>query len=296
MQSFKFVLADVFTKQPLAGNQLPVVLEAAQLSERQMQAIAREFNHSEAAFILPPRQTKVDWRLRCFSPAAEVFGAGHNSLGAWWVLAELGLVSTTDTFKIFWQELGEQVLPVGIYYEAGRPLRVALTQTEPRFGDKVSEITELARALGLNVADLAVAGLEPQAVSTGARHLLVPVNSVSALERIRVDAQTLIDFARPFECHGCYVFCLDAKEPGVIARTRGFFPGIGISEDPATGSAAGPLAAYLASRDLIDEGAWIAIEQGVEIGRRSRIEVRVQDKQIEVAGQSIIVAEGTITI
>src|SRR5262245_40599165 len=103
MQSYKFVLADVFTKEPLAGNQLPVVLDAVQLTERQMQAIAREFNHSETTFILPPIQAKADWRLRCFSPTAEVFGAGHNSLGAWWVLAELGLVSTNDTFKIFWQ-------------------------------------------------------------------------------------------------------------------------------------------------------------------------------------------------
>jgi PhzF family phenazine biosynthesis protein len=296
MQSYRFVLADVFAEQPLTGNQLPVVLHAEGLTGQQMQAIAREFNHSETTFILPPQQAKADWRLRCFSPAAEVFGAGHNSLGAWWVIAELGLVNTTDAFKTFWQELGEQTLPVGIYCEAGRPLRVALTQSEPRFGDKVSDITELARALGLTAADLAVDGLEAQAVSTGAMHLLVPVSSLSALERIRVEPKTLIDFARPLECHGCYVFCLDTTEPGVMARTRGFFPGIGISEDPATGSAAGPLAAYLASRNLIAEGVWNVIEQGVEMGRRSRLEVRLLNNTVEVAGQSVIVGEGTISV
>lgn len=293
MDSFKFVLVDVFTEQPLAGNQLAVVLNAQGLADRQMQAIAREFNYSETTFLLPSRQAKADWRLRSFSPSAEVFGAGHNALVAWWVLAEHGTISVSDPFTTLWQELGEKVLPVGIYSEAGKPLRVAMTQDMPRFGDKLTDRTALARTLGLDLSDLEVDGLQAQAVSTGAAHLLVPVRSLSALERVRVDAQALITLARPLGCEGCYLFCLETHEQRTVARA--FFPGIGISEDAATGSAAGPLGAYLASRNLIAEGVWAVVEQGVEMERPSRIEVRVQGGQVEVAGRSVIVAEGTIS-
>jgi len=295
MDSFKFVLVDVFTEQPLAGNQLAVVLNAQGLADRQMQAIAREFNYSETTFLLPSRQAKAAWRLRSFSPSAEVFGAGHNALGAWWVLAHHGAIDLSDPVTTLWQEIGERVLPVGIYSAGGKPLRVAMTQDEPHFGDKLTDRTALARALGLDSSDLEVDGLEPQAVSTGAAHLLVPVRSLSALERVRVDARSLITLARPLGCEGCYLFCLETHEQRTVARARAFFPGIGISEDPATGSAAGPLGAYLASRNLIAEGVWAVIEQGVEMNRPSRIEMRVQGNRVEIAGRSVIVAEGTIS-
>ncbi len=294
MDSYKFVLADVFTEQPLAGNQLAVVLNAQGLADSQMQAIAREFNYSETTFVLPSRQAKAAWRLRSFSPSAEVFGAGHNALGAWWVLAAQGAVDLSDPCTTLWQELGERLLPVEIYTEAGKPLRVAMTQGKPHFGDKLTDRTALAHTLGLDRSDLEVDGLEAQAVSTGAAHLLVPVQSLSALERVRVDAESLITLARPLGCQGCYLFCLETHEQGTAARARAFFPAIGISEDPATGSAAGPLGAYLASRNLIAEGIWAVVEQGVEMERPSRIEVRVQGEHVEVAGRSVVVAEGTL--
>lgn len=294
MDSYEFVLVDVFTEQPFAGNQLAVVLNAQGLADRRMQAIAREFNYSETTFVLPSRQAKAAWRLRSFSPSTEVFGAGHNALGAWWVLAAQGAVDLSDHCTTLWQELGERVLPVEIYSEAGQALRVAMTQGKPHFGDKLTDRTALARPLGLDPSDLEVDGLEAQAVSTGAAHLLVPVRSLSALERVRVDAESLVTLARPLGCQGCYLFCLETHEQGTAVRARAFFPGIGISEDSATGSAAGPLGAYLASRNLIAEGIWTVVEQGVEMERPSRIEVRVQGEQVEVAGRSVIVAEGTL--
>ena len=147
-----------------------MVLNAQGLADSQMQAIAREFNYSETTFILPSRQAKADWRLRSFSPSAEVFGAGHNALGAWWVLADHGAVDLSDPLTTLWQELGEKVLPVGIYSEAGKPLRVAMTQDKPHFGDKLIDWTALARTLGLDLSDLEVEGLEAQAVSTGANN------------------------------------------------------------------------------------------------------------------------------
>lgn len=296
MKPYKFALVDVFTEQPFAGNQLAVFPSAQGLTDDQMQAIAREFNYSETTFILPPRQAKANFRLRSFSPSAEVFGAGHNALGAWWVLGAQGAVSLSDSRATLWQELGERVLPVEISSQAGALLRVAMTQGEPRYGKKLTERAALAGALGLDPSELEseVESLDPQAISTGARHLLVPLRSLAALERVRVDAEKLIALASPLGCHGCYLFSLETREPGSAAHARAFFPGIGISEDPATGSAAGPLAALLASRGLIPEGAWVVIEQGDEMARPSRIEARVRGGQIEVAGRSVIVAEGTL--
>ena len=296
MKPYKFALVDVFTEQPLAGNQLAVFPNAQGLTEDQMQAIAREFNYSETTFILPPRHAKADFRLRSFSPSAEVFGAGHNALGAWWVLGAQGAVSLSDSGATLRQELGERVLPVEISSRAGSLLRVAMTQGEPRYGKKLTGRAALAGALGLDPSELEseVESLDPQAVSTGARHLLVPVRSLAALKRVRVDAEKLIALASPLGCHGCYLFSLETLEPGSAAHARAFFPGIGISEDPATGSAAGPLAALLASRRLIPEGAWVVIEQGDEMARPSRIEARVRGDRIEVAGRSVIVAEGTL--
>jgi trans-2,3-dihydro-3-hydroxyanthranilate isomerase len=294
MNSYIFVLVDVFTERPFAGNQLAVIPNAEGLGDSQLQAIAREFNYSETTFILPPRQAKADWRLRSFSPSAEVFGAGHNALGAWWVLAARGGVVLRDPETRLWQEIGGRVLPVAIASEAGAPLRVAMAQDKPRFGDRLTNLDGLARALGLDPSDFDTEKHEPQAVSTGATHLLVQVRTLSALERVRVDAESLIALARPLGCEGCYLFSLETREPGSAAHARAFFPGIGIAEDPATGSAAGPLGALLASRRLIPEGAWTVIEQGDEIGRPSRIEVRVSGDQVEVAGRSVIVAEGKL--
>ena len=294
MNSYTFVLVDVFTERPLAGNQLAVILNAEGLDDGQLQAIAREFNYSETTFILPPRQAKADRRMRSFTPKAEVFGSGHHTLGAWWALAARGGLVLRDPETKFWQEIGKSVLPVVIASEGCAPLRVAMTQDKPRFGDKLTDLAGLAHALGLDVSDFDLERLKPQAVSTGAMHLLTPVRSLSVLERVRVNAERLVAVARPLGCEGCYLFSLETREPNSAAHARAFFPGIGISEDPATGSAAGPLGALLASCGLLPEGTWRVIEQGDEIGRPSRIEVRVSGGQVEVAGRSVIVAEGKL--
>lgn len=294
MNSYTFVLVDVFTEHSLAGNQLAVILDAEGISDSKLQAISREFNYSETTFILPPRQPQADWRLRSFTKKEEVFGTGHHTLGAWWALAARGGLALRDPETKFHQEIGESVLPVSIASGGGAPLRVTMTQNRPHFGDKLTDLAGLARALGLEVSDFDLKGLEPQAVSTGAMHLLAPVRSLSVLESVRVDAERLVAVARPLGCEGCYLYSLETREPNSAAHARAFVPGIGIAEDPATGSAAGPLGALLASRGLLSEGTWSVIEQGDEIGRPSRIEVRVSGGQVEVAGRSVIVAEGRL--
>jgi PhzF family phenazine biosynthesis protein len=296
MKSYTFALVDVFTERPFAGNQLAVILNAEGLDDAQLQDIAREFNYAETTFVLPPRQASADWRLRSFTKKEEVVGTGHHTLGAWWALAARGMLDLRDPETKLWQEIGEGVLPVTIASEGGAPLRVAQIQDKPHFGDKLTDIAGLAGALGLQVSDFDLERLEPQAVYTGARHLLTPARSLSVLERVRVDAEKLVALTGPLGCDGCYLFSLETLEPNSAAHARAFSPGVGIAEDPATGSAAGPLAALLASHGLFPEGKWKVIEQGDEIGRPSRIEARVSGDQVEIAGRAVVVGEGKLFI
>ncbi len=298
MSQHRFILVDVFTDRPLAGNPLAVFPDGAVLPDDTMQAVAREFGHSETTFVLAPRDPNATWRLRCFTPRAEVFGAGHNALGAWWVLASLGKVRLDDRagMTVVGQELGDRVLPVEVRH-AGRAVEgVWMTQGAPRFGSTVDDLDELGKALGLGAEVLDVAGLRPRAVSTGATHLLVPARDLEALGRIRVDADRLLRLVRPVHCEGAYLFTFQTVEPGSLAHARAFFPGIGIVEDPATGSAAGPLGALLAAHGRLTSGQVAIVEQGDEMRRPSRIEVRVQGERVQVGGRAAFVAEGMLKL
>lgn len=294
MSDYSFNIVDVFSSQALAGNPLAVFPRADGLSDSTMQSIAHEFNFSETTFVLRPRAVKATRRLRCFSPAAEVFGAGHNALGAWWVLMAGDLASQEQ--DVVWQELGDKVLPVTVTRTGPTLRRVAMTQLPPTLRPIEGDRPRLAAALGVR-ADALHPALKSCVSSTGATmHLLVPLRDVDEVSRIRVEAHQLVEFAKPFGCKGCYAFSVDGNDSDTVAHARGFFPGIGISEDPATGSAAGPLGVYLTAQKLAPKDRWFSIEQGLEIGRPSRIEVRVAGDRPEVGGACTIVATGKLTI
>ncbi len=297
MATYKLVWLDVFTARPLGGNPLPVVFDETEaLTDEQMLAVAREFNTSETTFVVPARDPKAARRLRCFSTKQEVFGAGHNALGAWWAILESGAIAGPDGENELWQELGTRLLPLTAFRERGALRRIAMQQEPPEAGTGAPDRRSLAEALSLDAASLDVPGLEPQVVSTGARHLLVPARTLADVAKARVRPELLVDLARPFGCHGCYLFCRESVEGDAVAHARAFGPGIGIAEDPATGSAAGPLIAYLASRQLVQEREWVMVEQGYELGRPSRIEVRVAGERVEIAGECVIVARGELVV
>jgi trans-2,3-dihydro-3-hydroxyanthranilate isomerase len=297
MGKYLYKLVDVFTEKPLEGNQLAVVFGADNLSDERMLAITREFNYSETTFVLPPRNHKAAWRLRSFTLAEEVFGAGHQTLGAWWAIAENNLVDLRTVENIIYQEIGDEISPLEIYVEAGKPQRILMTQSKPVFGENFSDKAMLAETLSLNESDFSVESLEPQAVSTGAFHFLVPVKNIEALRKVRVDAAKLVELARPLGCHGCYLYTLETVNKNSAAHARAFFPGIGMnSEDPATGTAAGPLAAYLVSKGILPAEKTLIIEQGYEIKRPSLIEVSVNGDEIKVGGKCVIVGEGSLKL
>lgn len=185
----RFFLVDVFTDKPLSGNPLAVVPDARRLDDFAMRRIAREFNQSETTFLLPPSRPGATFQLRSFTPAGvEVFGAGHNALGAWWWLADAGRVSLNGHRSSFVQEIGGNLLPVEVVSERGKVNLVVMTQSAPSFGAMIENTPALAAALNLAEADLAVEQLPAQVVWTGAPHLLVPVRSRARLDRAWPDA------------------------------------------------------------------------------------------------------------
>ncbi len=300
-QQVHFYFIDVFAQEALSGNPLALVADAHDLSLATMQRIAREFNQSETTFPLPPTKPEADWRLRSFTPVGvEVGGAGHNALGAWWWLAESGRLELSGPQTIFQQEIGDVVLPVEVAAEQERedapwhPIGIGMTQSAPSFGAIHNDPEALAAALSLEADDLTELALPAQVVSTGAAHLLLPVRNREALERAQPDANRLAQQLRAVGGLGCYLFSLETVDPVAAAHARFFNPTEGIVEDPATGTAAGPLACYLAKYGQIDPRSTVIIEQGYALGRPSRIEVRLHGESVRIFGAGVTVAEGTL--
>jgi trans-2,3-dihydro-3-hydroxyanthranilate isomerase len=305
-RSISFYWVDVFASRPLTGNPLALVPDADDLDESQMHAIAREFNQSETTFLLRPRLPGAACRLRSFTPAgAEVGGAGHNALGAWLWLAASGRLPDPSTpspaasphqGSRFGQEIAGEVLPVEVIREPGRPVMVSMDQSPPRFGEPLADRAPLATALGLDEADLD-ATQPARVVSTGAAHLIVPIRDRAAVDRAHPDGPRLKAVLAAAGGEGCYLYSLDPEDVrGAVAYTRFFNPTMGIVEDPATGTAAGPLVALLVAAGKAPDGVTAVVEQGRALGRPSRIQVTVSGQRVRVSGSGLVVAEGTLRL
>ena len=283
-------LIDVFADEPLSGNPLAVVEDADDLTVDQMRRIAGEFNQAETTFIM--RSTRADRRLRSFTASgAEVLGAGHNALGAWLWLAGLNRLGPLDAPKTFQQEIGEEILPIVLRTVDGRvhgQMRQAPLKLLPPLGD----ISALARALGLQDEDILMTP-PPRPGDTGASHLLVRVRTAATVDHANPAADALLDVLRNSSAEGCYIYAHDPRSPGT-AYARFFNPTVGLWEDAATGTAAGPLAAYLGQQGLLP-GGMIAIEQGTKMGRRSILNIRLVP-EAELCGTGVIVMQGVISL
>ena len=292
-----FYFVDVFATGPLTGNPLSLVPDADGLDEAQMRAIAREFNQSETTFVLRPSLPGASVRLRSFTPAgAEVGGAGHNALGAWLWLEAADRLAAPPAGSGLQQEIAGQVLPVEVVREAGRPAVVWMDQSPPVFGGVAGDRARLAVCLGLGERDL-LPGEDAQVVSTGAGHLLVPAGDRDAVDRAVPDPARLVRALRQVGAEGCYLYSPDPVDAAAaVAYARFFNPTVGIAEDPATGTAAGPLAARLVAAGRVPDESTVIIEQGYALGRPSRIAVSVCGQRVRVGGSGLVVAEGTLTV
>lgn len=313
MPTYNFIQLDVFTDQAFCGNPLAVFPEAEGLTDKQMQQIAREMNLSETVFVLRSEKEEVLRRLRIFTPTSELPFAGHPIAGTWNCLAREGIVPLPENgcgWAHIKHEVGIGVLPVDIEFRDGEPVRVVMTQGTFEIRGEVDdgqEQADIARALGLAREDLDET-LPIQAVSTGNTMLLVPVRSLADLGNCRVNQPLLDEIFERSEFFrggtGCYAFTRETIEIGEARAHARFFVGMNIGEDPATGSAAGPLGGYLVYHDAtrvdpVDGIYRFVIEQGDFMNRPSRIELQVKGgpgkvEEVRVGGSSVVVARGTL--
>jgi trans-2,3-dihydro-3-hydroxyanthranilate isomerase len=278
--AWRFKIVDVFTERPLAGNQLAVVLDADGLDEPSMQAIAREFNFSETTFVTPSNDPGCDWRVRIFTPVYELPMAGHPTVGTAAVLRQEGIVGARVVF-----ELGVGPTPV----EFGAGGLVWMTQPEARLLATVEDTALVISALSLSPEDLR-GDLPVEVVSCGNPFMLVPITSLEALGRIRANPERWDQATATVERGGVYPFVETSR--GRL-RSRMFALGIGVSEDPATGSAAGPVGAYCARHLGVTS---LLIEQGVEMGRPGVLHVDASAPRPRVGGSAVIVASGELQL
>jgi trans-2,3-dihydro-3-hydroxyanthranilate isomerase len=291
-----FALVDVFADVPLAGNPLAVVPDADQLSDDLFPRIAREFNQAETTFLLRPTRPGAHWRLRSFTAEGqEVYGAGHNALGAWWWLAEQGRLAGPDGEQTWWQEIGPAVLPVLVTMADGRPARIAMRQQPAEYGRELTDLDGLARALQVDRDSLGAAADLPvaQVVSTGAAHLLVGLSGRAVADAAGQDRQVLKDLLLDVGGVGICLYALDPAEPAADAHARFFNPVAGIVEDPATGTAAGALASLLARYGRA--GDRVTIVQGHVMGRPSRIVISLADAPT-IEGRATLSATGELRL
>jgi trans-2,3-dihydro-3-hydroxyanthranilate isomerase len=274
--AFRFVIADVFTDTPLTGNQLAVFTDAREIPEADLQRLARETNFSETTFIYPP-EGEGHVRMRIFTPQNEVPFAGHPTLGTAFVLAgPLQLIE----IRI---ETARGIVPVVLEREGARITFGTMEQPVPEISP-FDSTDELLAALGVREAQLPV-----ELYDNGIKHAYVALASREEVAALRPDMQKLAAVG-PF---GINCFAGD----GTKWKTRMFHPAFGVNEDPATGSAAGPLALHLVRHGRLAYGEEIEIEQGVEIGRPSKLYARIHGvgdvvERIEVGGSAVIVARG----
>jgi trans-2,3-dihydro-3-hydroxyanthranilate isomerase len=280
---------DVFAERPLAGNALAVVDRADGVDEETMLAFAKEMDLSETTFVQSADAEGADYRNRIFTVATELPFAGHPSLGTAVAVARWRRLDQAS----FVQQTGAGLQPVEVRPE-GERWRAEMVQNEPEFGTEL-DVEALMHAAGLNPAE-AHQELAPQVVSTGLPTAVVPLSEPDSLERVRPD-YAAIDAAlagaepRAGETPNFYLAWVDF-EAGE-ARARMFATVVPGGEDPATGSAAGPLGAYLAERAGLDR---VRIRQGEEMGRPSVLEVEMVDGRPRVGGGVIPLIEGEVSL
>lgn len=302
MPRYSFVTADVFTKQRFGGNQLAVFPDARGMDPELMQSIAREFNFSETTFVLPPSDPKHTRRVRIFTPGGELPFAGHPTVGTAFALATIGAIELDGAETRIVLEEGVGPVPVTVRAENGVPGFAQLTAAKlPEF-EPAPAARDLARALGLQPGDVLEGKLGPEAASCGVPFLFVPLRNRATLGRARVRLDEFEKLLAGYVTQKVFVFCDEPELKGSHYRARMFAPGIGVPEDPATGSAVAAFAGYLAKRDARRDGTlrWV-IEQGFEMGRPSILEAEADVRggalvSVRVGGHSVLVTRGELTI
>ncbi|HHG89787.1 MAG TPA: PhzF family phenazine biosynthesis protein [Devosia sp.] len=291
-----YILMDVFTDVPLAGNPLAVIPKADHLSDNYMQKIAREFNLSETVFLLSPASPAHAASIRIFTPFAELVFAGHPTIGA---AVHLGLRIRTTAIRLE----GKIGLLTCVIERIGKKLgysRFKLARLPEETGP-APDRADIAETLGLDVAEIGYEDFQPGRFSAGLEFTIVPVRDEAALARIRLERRGWGDVYG--EVHGAVYAFLPKTEPGKVDfEARMFEPGLGSGEDPGTGSAVAALIGYLAKNGTAFEGQRsFMVRQGMEMGRPSLIEMQMgytDDRLTHAAigGKAVVVGRGQLDL
>jgi trans-2,3-dihydro-3-hydroxyanthranilate isomerase len=299
---------DVFTSDPLAGNQLAVFLDGRGLEPDRMQAIAREMAFSETTFILPAEQAGTDVRMRIFTPGRELPMAGHPTIGSTFALAYAGVIAPRRSRFVF--GLGVGPTPVDLEWRDDTLRFAWMTQRTPAFGPRVTNREAVAAAVGLAVDDLH-AELPVQEVSCGAPFLMIPLRDRAAVDAAVSDAAAIrrLDSEEADLPLGLFLFAISPAGSAETIYSRMFGANVGIAEDAATGSASGPVGAYLVHHrvvrgDTAQRGGSvqrIVSLQGVAMKRPSWIHIAISGTPeaitlVKVGGEAVLVAEGELLV
>jgi trans-2,3-dihydro-3-hydroxyanthranilate isomerase len=302
MSRYIFHTLDVFTDHIFGGNPLAVFPDGGGLSTERMQTVAGEFNLSETVFVFPPDNPVHTRRLRIFTPGAELPFAGHPTVGSAHLLAEIGdLPLDGDETRIVFEE-GVGPVAVTIRASDGQVVSAQFSAARmPEVGPDAPPLADIAEVLSLEPGDI-LNDPPPAAVSCGVPFLFVMLANPDALARARTRRDAWERTMAGAWAPQLYVLARPDRDQGTSYRARMFAPGMGIDEDPATGAAATALAGYLAPLAAMRSGTvrW-SVDQGVEMGRPSRLEVEADISEgsvtaIRVSGRSVMVSHGEMTI
>jgi len=302
VRALAYLHYDVFTSEALLGNQLAVFTDARGLDAGSMQKITREMNFAESTFILPVEQSGTDIRMRIFAPDVEMPIAGHPTIGSTFALAEMGVIEPGTTRFVFGLNVGP--VPVDLEWADSRLRFVWMTQMPPEFGLIVEDRGAAAAALGVRPQDL-WADLPVQQVSCGLPFLFVPLRDPDAVDRAMPNTSACRKLAaangRPLPLFVFAPVAGAARDDSFVVHSRMFAPDFGITEDPATGIASGPLGCYLVHHRVVPAGAPARIEsrQGVAMGRASRIAIAItgppeEITEVKVGGEAVLVGKGEL--
>jgi trans-2,3-dihydro-3-hydroxyanthranilate isomerase len=295
-RAYSYVHLDVFTDRRYQGNQLLVFTQPAGLDTETMQSMTKESNYSECTFVLPAEQAGTDYRVRIFTRTAETGFAGHPTIGTAFALAHKGTLKPGQAHTSF--GLGVGPTPIDLEWKDGRLAFAWMTQLKPTFGPMVTDTAALAAALGLEASAVRAPAGE---VNCGSTFLIVPLATRQAVDAAAIDRAKLdaVFAAAGMMRRGIYAFTTERGQDDVTAYTR--LVGTGPTEDPATGSAAGPAGAFAVKHGFIppDRAGSIVFLQGVKVGRPSRLHVRIGTAgsdvtSVKVGGVAVVVGEGTM--
>jgi len=298
----RFLTLDVFTAKPFGGNQLAVFPDATGIPEESLLPICREFNFSEVTFCYPPADAAHTRRVRIFTPGGEIPFAGHPVVGTAAALALCEHAVDGESGRFIF-ELGVGLVPVDVRIESDARAWAELSVAKlPEVGPQAPTLNTLAEILSLETSDLVGGALSPQAVSCGYPFLLVPLKSLAALAKARVRVDRWEQTLKRFWAPEVFLAARDADQGPTHWRARMFAPGINVPEDPATGSAVAAFGGWLAMKEGKADGtfAW-SVDQGMEMGRPSRLEVSATKAggavtAVRVAGRAVLMSAGELRL